>query len=60
LAKVGEYLEAGVGVVCVLDPQTEVLHIYAEDKDEELHGGDELTIPDHLPGLRVPVRRFFE
>jgi Uma2 family endonuclease len=60
LAKVGEYLEAGVGVVCVLNPQTGTLHLYGEDKDEELQGDDELTIPDHLPGLRVPVRRFFE
>ena len=25
-----------------------------------LHGEDELTFPDLLPGLAIPVRRFFE
>ena len=61
LAKVAEYLEAGVGVVCVLDPETESARVFYPDRPFEiLTGDDELTFPEHLPGFRVPVRLFFE
>lgn len=60
-AKVTEYLEAGVGVVCVLDPDTESAHVFYPDRPNEiLSGDDELMLPEHLPGFGVPVRRFFE
>lgn len=52
LRKVAEYLEAGVTIVCVLDPKTESAHVYSAD--------DALTFPEVLPGFSVPVRRFFE
>ncbi len=61
LGKVGEYLEAGVAVVCVLDQVSETLHVYhAEELPRTLHGDDELTLPDILGDFRVAVRRFFE
>jgi Uma2 family endonuclease len=62
LAKVAELLKAGVLAVCVLDPQTETLTIYREDSepDRVLRGYDEFSLPGLLPGLSVPVRRFFE
>lgn len=61
LAKVGEYLEAGVTVVCVLDQMTERCRVYrSDDPGYELKSEEELTIPDVLPEFRVVVRRFFE
>jgi Uma2 family endonuclease len=61
LEKVLEYLNAGVPVVCVLDPQTETARLYYPDAPEViLSGDDELTFPAQLPGFSIPVRRFYE
>jgi len=62
LTKVGEYLNAAVLIVCVLDPQTETLTVYHADEIQRvLTADDELSLPDLLgPDFRVPVRRFFE
>jgi Uma2 family endonuclease len=61
LRKVAEYLDAGVLVVCVLDPQTETAHLYYPDQPSQILTADqELTFPTILPGFRVVVRRFFE
>ena len=60
--KVGEYLNAGVTVVVLLDPAIEAATIYRETEDipQRFSNGDELTLPDVLPGFAVPVRKFFE
>ena len=59
--KVGEYLNAGVRVVIVLDPETESASVHRQDELHQLiHNGDELALPDVLPGFAVPVKRFFE
>src|SRR5262249_22563256 len=61
LAKVSEYLRAGVLVVCVVDDPREQIHVFQpEDAPAILSGDDEFTLPDLLPGFRVAVRRFFE
>jgi Uma2 family endonuclease len=60
LTKVGEYLAAGVSVVCVLDDPTERAHVFDDDGNRILASDDELTFADTLPGFRVAVRRFFE
>lgn len=61
LAKVAEYLEAGVTVVCVLDQMTEQCRVYrSDDPGQELTAEQELALPDVLPEFRVVVRRFFE
>jgi Uma2 family endonuclease len=61
LAKVAEYLEAGVTVVCVLDEMTEKCHVYRSDDSAEVFPPEqELTIADVLPEFRVAVRQFFE
>ena len=61
LARMSEYLEAGVTAVCVLDQKSETAHVYrAEEPPRTLHGDDELHLPDILGAFRVPVRRFFE
>jgi hypothetical protein len=60
-AKVLEYLEAGVRVVIVLDPATATASIYRPDELQQIFdNGDELTVPDLLPGFSVPVKKLFE
>lgn len=60
--KVGEYLNIGVTAVVVLDPGIEAATVYRGDDElpQRFHNGDDLTLPDVLPGFAVPVRRFFE
>ena len=59
--KASEYLEAGVTVVVLLDPVTQSAAVYREDEFPiRMHNGDELTLPDVLPGFAVPVKQFFE
>ncbi len=59
-AKVKEYLEAGVTVVIVLDPEPERVHIFRSDQPpRELGPDEELMIPDLLGDFRVAVRRLF-
>ena len=42
LAKVAEYLDAGVGVVCVLDPKRESAQLHRPTGDIEILDGDQL------------------
>jgi Uma2 family endonuclease len=59
-AKASEYLEAGVTVVVVIDPETESLAVYRENElPIRMHNGDKLTLPDVLPGFEVQVSKFF-
>jgi Uma2 family endonuclease len=58
--KVGEYLDAGVSLVCVLDEQTQSARLYTPDGLVRVLGAEEtLTFPDLLPGFEVRVERFF-
>jgi Uma2 family endonuclease len=60
IEKVKEYLDAGVGVAIVLDPDPETAHVFRPDQPpRELGPDDELTVPDVLGDFRVAVRRFF-
>jgi Uma2 family endonuclease len=61
LAKVAEYLEAGVPVVIVLDDESRTAILYFPDRASvTLKSDDELTVPEILPGFSVAVRSFFE
>jgi Uma2 family endonuclease len=61
LTKVGEYLEAGVVLVCVLDERTRSAHVYRAEEPAQVVGADqELVLPEILPEFRVSVGRFFE
>jgi Uma2 family endonuclease len=61
LAKVAEYLEAGVTLVCVLDEQAMTATVYHADRPEHTFAADEeLDLSEALPGFRVAVGRFFE
>jgi Uma2 family endonuclease len=60
-AKVAEYLNLGVLVVCVIDPEPKSIHLYYPDQPNRTLGpDDELTFPDCLPDFRVVVRSLFE
>ena len=61
LEKVSEYFKAGVLVVIVLDPETQVAHVFATDEPPRTLGAEEeLAIPGILEGFSVRVGRFFE
>ena len=58
--KVAEYLNVGVNVVCVIDPQHQSVNLHFPDLPvEKLQGDDELTFAE-LPGFSLVVRRIFE
>jgi Uma2 family endonuclease len=60
-AKAYEYLEAGVGAVLVLDPDTESAAVFRPDElPQRFSNGDEVSLADVIPGLAVPARAFFE
>jgi Uma2 family endonuclease len=59
--KVNEYLNAGVTLVCVLDEQTAMAHVFAADRPPIIVPADgDLDLSEVLPGFRGPLRRFFE
>jgi Uma2 family endonuclease len=61
LAKVSEFLNAGVNLICVVDAQSQSVFAYtATQPGTTISGNEELTFPTPLDGLRIPVRRLFE
>lgn len=60
LAKVSEYLAAGVRVVWLADPDQGTVMVYSEEFNKECDLNDELTAPELFPDFRVPVRSLFE
>jgi Uma2 family endonuclease len=61
MVKVIEYLDAGVTAVCVLDPEVESARVYVlTPQDRVITPDQELTLPEVLPGFRVPLRLLFE
>lgn len=60
-AKVEEYIQAGVGVVIVLDAEKRTASVCRPGIDQtDFHAADTLTVPDVLPGFAVEVARLFE
>jgi len=61
LEKVSEYLNAGVLVVIVLDPEHQIAHVFSSDDPPRTLGAEEeLVLPGILEGFSVRVGRFFE
>jgi Uma2 family endonuclease len=62
LAKVAEYLEAGVVLVCVVNPRKTTAHLYRSDDPDHavLAPDDDWSAPEILGDFHVPVRSFFE
>jgi Uma2 family endonuclease len=58
--KIGEYLNANVNVVCVVDPEYQTVNLHtAALPVEKLTGDQPLTFAD-LPGFSLPVHKLFE
>jgi len=56
LAKIGQWLETGVRLVWVLDPEAAQARVYRPDGSLDLLGAtDEIDGEDVLPGFRCPV-----
>jgi len=61
LAWILEYLDAGVGVVGVFNPDRNTLRLYEGDQPVHiLSEHDELISPELLGDFRVAVGRFFD
>ncbi len=59
-AKILEYLDAGVRVAILLDSPSATASVYRRDEIQQIFdNGDELILPDVLPGFAIPVRQFF-
>lgn len=59
--KVGEYLEAGVNHVCVVDPDPATVAVYSQDQAVRIaRGDDEITFPDFLPGFSVTAKELLQ
>jgi Uma2 family endonuclease len=58
--KIGEFLDAGVPIVWLVDPQTRVVTVYRSlSQTEQLHVDDTITADPVLPGFACLVSRFF-
>jgi Uma2 family endonuclease len=61
IEKVSEYLNAGVRVVVVLDPEPQIAQVFtADDAPRTLKTDEELILPGVLDDFRVRVGQFFE
>ncbi len=58
--KVNEYLQAGVRVVWVPDPERQTVTAYRNGQPPQVFTiADALTVPDVIPGFAMPVRDVF-
>ncbi len=61
LAKVNEYLAAGVRVVWIADPERQTVTAHRTAQPAEVFGpADTLTVPDVIPGLQTSVADLFQ
>jgi Uma2 family endonuclease len=61
LKKITEYLDAGVLVVCTLDPEVKTLQIHTDESSAKtLRAEDRFELPSILPGFTCKVSEFFE
>jgi Uma2 family endonuclease len=60
MVKVGEYLMAGVVVVCVVDCAKQCVHVFhGEQPPRVVEPHEELAVPEVLGNFRVPIAQFF-
>jgi len=61
LQEVGEYLSAGVKVVCVVDPETDTAQVHRNDQPPVTAARDDtLDLDDAVPGFRPRLAEFLE
>ena len=60
-AKVADYLNAGVRIVVVLQPDSQTGHVFPDDAPpRKLSAEEDLTLPGVLAGFAVRVGKFFD
>ncbi len=59
VAKVGDYLNAGVDRVWVIDPDNRTLTVFYPDRPPENYRGDRLLTDELFPNLAVTAEQFF-
>ena len=57
--KIGEFLECGVPVVWLVDPERETVTVYRSLSQTEQLSSKDLITAEALPGFSCPVSRFF-
>jgi Uma2 family endonuclease len=58
--KIGEYLDAGVALVWIINPRWRTVVVYRSNEQPEMvNARQELTAEPHLPGFRVRVADLF-
>jgi Uma2 family endonuclease len=61
LKKITEYFDAGVLVVCTIDPELKTVQIHAHGSSARtLRTDDQFELPDILPGFSCRVSEFFD
>lgn len=58
--KAGEYLSAGVNVVCVVDSAYKTVNLHFPGQPPKELGGDDALTFAELPGFNLPVSKFFD
>jgi Uma2 family endonuclease len=59
--KIAEYLSLGAAAAYLLDPDTERVHCFYPDREQQiLEPGDEFAGVGVLEAFRLPVSKFFE
>jgi Uma2 family endonuclease len=60
IAKMLDYIRAGVPVIVILDPKTRSASVFRDQDRQDMFEADkELTLPDVLPGFSVSVAALF-
>jgi Uma2 family endonuclease len=61
LKKITEYFDAGVLVVCTLDPELKTVQVHADGSSAKtLRADDKFELPEILPGFSCRVAEIFE
>jgi Uma2 family endonuclease len=61
LKKITEYFDAGVLVVCTVDPELQTVQVHTDRSSSNvLRREDEFSLPEILPGFSCGVSEFFE
>jgi Uma2 family endonuclease len=58
--KIDHWLNAGVAVVLVVDPETQTVLKHARDQVQKIRMTETLTVPEVLPGFELPLAKLFE
>lgn len=58
--KIGEYIQVGVNVVCVVDPQFKTVNLHYPELPSATLTADDPLLFAELPGFSLPVSKLFE